>query len=503
MTTTMWKKISLRLRIYTVLASLVIITTLGGLIMVWYTYRMEGILTDLIDENLAAYQRAEALETALANQKGYVSYFFQDGDPNWLEELSRHRRFFHSYLDEARSFANTEAQQEIMGRIEVEYLRYVTLKDQVIQHYLGGERDLGLTIHKEVRQHFFKVMEYCEEYKAFHTQQIQTIKAISYEQAEKLRVVAGTAVLLVLLLGLVLAFVLGKDILEPLRRLAMEASPGSRPDGRDEVKALSRSIRVLIEDIDQTQSELEKSREHLLQAEKMVVVGKLAASMAHSIRNPLTSVKMRLFSLNRTLDLSSNQEQDFEVISEEILHIDNIVQSFLEFSRPPKLRVQDMSPSEVVDHALRLLTHRLQSYNVTVLLERNGAMPHIKVDPEKLKEVLVNIIENACEAMKGGGTITIREERGFESVLGPVALIHLSDNGPGIPESIRTKIFEPFFTTKEEGSGLGLSIAARIMEEHGGLLHLKSAEGGGSTFSVVLPLTGNLRESKFEHHSGY
>jgi signal transduction histidine kinase len=117
--------------------------------------------------------------------------------------------------------------------------------------------------------------------------------------------------------------------------------------------------------------------------------------------------------------------------------------------------------------------------------------------------VLVNIIENACEAMKGGGTITIREERGFESVLGPVAFIHLSDKGPGIPESIRTKIFEPFFTTKEEGSGLGLSIAARIMEEHGGLLHLKSAEGGGSTFSVVLPLTGNLRESKFEHHSGY
>jgi len=484
----MWKKISLRFRIYSVLALLVAITLLGGLVMVWYTYRMEGLLTDLIDENLAAYQRAEALETALANQKGYVSYFFQDGNPEWLKELSRHRAFFQGRLDEARAFAHSEPQMQIINRIEFEYLRYIALKDQVIRHYAAGERELGMKLHKDVREHFFKVMEHCEEYKAFHTQKIQKIKADSYGQAEKLRVVAGTAVLLVLVLGLVLAFVLGNDILEPLRRLALEANPGSRPDGRDEVKALSRSIRVLIEDIDQTQSELEKSREHLLQAEKMVVVGKLAAGMAHSIRNPLTSVKMRLFSLNRTLNLSSHQREDFQVISEEILHIDSIVQSFLEFSRPPKLRVQDMSPSEVVDHVLRLLAHRLESYNVTVRLERNGSLPEVKVDPERLKEVLVNIIENACEAMRGGGTMIIREEQGLDADLGAVVFIRLSDSGPGIPESIRCKVFEPFFTTKEEGSGLGLSIAVRIMEEHGGRLDLAPGEEKGPIFSVILPL---------------
>jgi signal transduction histidine kinase len=483
-----WKRISLRLRIYSVLAALVIITILGGLVMVWYTYRMEGLLTDLIDENLAAYQRAEALETALANQKGYVSYFFQDGNPDWLKELGRHRAFFQSRLEEAKAFAHLETQREIIHRIEAEYLQYITLKDQVIGHYRAGDRDPGLRLHREVRSHFFRVMEHCEEYKALHTQQIQAIKSTSYGQAEKLRVVAGTAVLVVLLLGLVLAFVLGNDILEPLRRLAIETNPERRLEGRDEVKALSRSIRVLIEDIDQTQSELEKSREHLLQAEKMVVVGKLAASMAHSIRNPLTSVKMRLFSLSRTLDLSAHQKEDFQVISEEILHVDNIVQSFLEFSRPPKLRVQDMSPSEVVDHVLRLLAHRLESYNVTALLERDGLLPETKIDPERLKEVLVNIIENACEAMKGGGTITIRETRGIDSGLDHAAFIRLSDSGPGIPDSIRGKVFEPFFTTKEEGSGLGLSIAARIMEEHGGRLDLRPGEEKGSVFSVVLPL---------------
>jgi signal transduction histidine kinase len=483
-----WKEISLRVRIYSVLTSLVAITLLGGLVMVWYTYRMEGLMKEVVDDNLAAFQRAEALESALVNQKGYLSYFIQDGDPDWLKHLNRYREIFRKELNEARSFIQSQTQRKIINSIEAEYIQYVTLKDQVIELYTSGDRERGARLHKEVRNHFFKVLDYCQNYKDFYTQKIQDIKASSYGQAKKLRIIAGTAVLLVVLLGVVLAFVLVNDILEPLRRLAMEANPGASPDRTDEVKALSRSVRGLIEDIDQTQSELEKSREHLLQAEKMVVVGKLAAGMAHSIRNPLTSVKMRLFSLDRTMDLSPHQKEDFQVISEEILHIDSIVQSFLEFSRPPKLRVQRISPSEVVDLVLRLLAHRLHSYNVTVRIEREKPLREIEVDPERIKEVLVNIIENGCEAMKGSGSMTIREEEGSDAVLGPAVFIRLADSGPGIPESIQDKVFEPFFTTKEEGSGLGLSIAARIMEEHGGRMELRSKEGEGCTFSVILPL---------------
>jgi signal transduction histidine kinase len=488
MSSRIWKKISLRVRIYSVLTFLVAITLLGGLAMVWYTYRMEGLMKEVIDDNLAAFQRAEALESSLANQKGDLSYFFQDGNPDWLKRLSEYRDIFRKDLNDARASTQSETQRKIINSIEAEYIRYVTLKDQVIELYTSGDRERGARLHEEVRNHFFKVLDYCENYKNFCTQKIQDIKASSYDQAKKLRIIAGTAVLLVLLLGVVLAFVLVNDILEPLRRLTMEADPRASPDRTDEVKALSRSVRGLIEDMDQTQNELEKSREHLLQAEKMVLVGKLAAGTAHSIRNPLTSVKMRLFSLNRTMDLSPHQKEDFQVISEEILQIDAIVQSFLEFSRPPKLRVQSISPSEVVDLVLRLLAHRLHSYNVTVPVEREKPLPQTEVDPERLKEVLVNIMENGCEAMKGGGTIIIREEEGSHAALGRAVFIHLSDSGPGIPESIQAKVFEPFFTTKEEGSGLGLSIAARIMEEHGGRLELRSKEGEGCTFSVILPL---------------
>ena len=485
-----WRIISLRVRVYTVLISLVAITLVGGLIMVWYTYRMESLLADLVDKNLAAYQVAEALESALVQQSGDASHFLLDGDTRWLENLGEHRKTFRAQIEEARALTLSGSQKQILDQIESEYLRYIILKDQSIEFYKARDTDTGDRLLKEVSKHFSKVLELCRQFKDFYTKRIALLKEQSYAQAERLRLIAGTAVLVVLLLGVVLAFVLVNDILEPLRRLAQEANPGARPEEtEDEVKALSRSVRGLIEGFDQTQTELEKSREHLLQAEKMVVVGKLAASMAHSIRNPLTSVKMRLFSLDRSLDLNPQQREDFQVISEEVVHIDSLVQSFLEFSRPPKLRMQMISPSEIVDLALKLMTHRLESYQVSVQVERHERLPVVQADPDRLKEVLVNIMVNACEAMKGGGAIVIREEETLDASLGQVAVVRIRDNGPGIEEGLRARIFEPFFTTKEEGSGLGLSIAVRIVEEHGGRLNLESRKGQGAEFSLILPVT--------------
>ena len=496
----MWKGTGLRIRIYVLLTALVLITLLGGVIMVWYTYRMEGLLTEIIDENVAAFQAAEALETALVNQKGFVTYYFLDGDPDWLRQLEEYRQIFKKRLKEVHDLAENEGQKKAIDRIESEYNEYITSKDQVIGLYKAGERETGSRLHKKVRNHFFMTLELSDQYKELHHQRIDQVREMSRRQAKKIRIIAGTAMLIVVVLGILLAFVLVGNILGPLRRLAMEADRKSESDkSDDEVKAISRSVRGLIKDIDHTHSELEKSRETLLQAEKMALVGKLAAGMAHSIRNPLTSVKMRLFSLDRNLDLSVTQKEDFEVISEEIRHLDTIVQNFLEFSRPPKLKIQKVSPSEVVDLTLQLLKHRLESYDVEIKLDRERPLPEIQADPEQLKEVLVNLVINACEAMEGSGSIEIREEETLVGPMGRVVLIRLIDDGPGMPESITDKVFEPFFSTKEEGTGLGLSIAVRVVEEHGGRLELTSKEGKGTTFTVTLP----VKESNLEHYSDH
>jgi signal transduction histidine kinase len=318
---------------------------------------------------------------------------------------------------------------------------------------------------------------------------LQDARAELLRQAWQLRLVAGAAVVSLTGLAALLAAVFVYQILIPLRRLAQEAAGAELPPrSGNEVKALSRRVRVLLHNVDQTQTELERSRESLAHAEKMALVGKLAAGMAHSIRNPFTSVKMRLFSLSRSLEPDDAQQEDLDVIAGEIRHIDTIVQNFLEFSRPPRLRMQTLSPSTVVDAALRLLDQRLRSYGVSVRLDRPGPLPAAQADPEQLKEVLVNLVVNACEAMPGGGEVVI-EERVDRAPEGRThAVIRVRDTGPGIPPHVGEKVFDPFFSTKEHGTGLGLSIARRIITEHGGRLEAASAPSGGAAFLISLPI---------------
>jgi signal transduction histidine kinase len=315
------------------------------------------------------------------------------------------------------------------------------------------------------------------------------VQAALRDQAVRMRLTALAAVLITAVLSALLFLVVFYQMLIPLRRLMTEAARNGDPGASgNELKTLSRRVRVLLHDVDHTSVELERSRETLAQAEKMAVMGKLAASMAHSIRNPFTSVQMRLFSLSRSLELNHAQKEDLGVIAAEIRRIDTILQNFLEFSRPPRLRMQPVSPSSVVDSAIRLLEHRLRSYDVSVHCHRPEPLPDVVADPEQLKEVLVNIMVNACEAIIRGGTIDVEERIITHPVLKRAAVISLRDDGPGVPAALRGKIFQPFFSTKEDGTGLGLSIAQRIITDHRGRLDVESGEGRGTTFIITLPL---------------
>jgi signal transduction histidine kinase len=481
-------RLSLRARIYLILALLVGITLMGGAVMVWYTFQMDRIVSGIVDRDIAAFQFAEALETALINQKGFVSYYFLDGDPEWLRKLGEYRRIFRDRLEIALKPAGSDPERNIIEQVASEYGQYTAEKDRVIELHQKGDQAAREALHRSVRFRFFNILDLCEKYKSLHTDRINRAAVSSRSQAWTLRVIAAAAMAAAFSIAAILAFVLIFQVLGPIRRLSLETGRTGGDQGfQNEIQTLQKGVEGLLEDVDQTQIELKRSREHLLQAEKMAMVGKLAAGMAHSIRNPFTSVKMRLFSLSRTLKLSASQNDDFTVISEEIRHIDQIVQNFLEFSRPPKLKMQSVRLSAVVENALQLLEHRIKFYDVDIRVSPLNLPVEVEGDPEQLKEVLVNLIVNACEAMGKGGSILIEE--GFRHAsAGPEAFIRMRDSGPGIPESIREKVFQPFFTTKDEGTGLGLSIAARIMEEHGGKLDLESNPGKGATFTLTLPV---------------
>ncbi|MFH1538846.1 MAG: ATP-binding protein [bacterium] len=483
-----WNRLNLRTRIFIIVAALMVITLTGGSVMLWYAYRTNFVFASMIDTDVAALHAAEELEKALAMQKGFATYYFLNGNPEWLERLNQHRRSFDEWLKKARESTRTDEAKEILDQIEMEYARYVDSKDRVIGLYKAGKREEGAKLHWDVRGQFSIIYDLSEQYKKFYEKDIARARAESRSWARRMSAWTLVSMSAGLLLSILLIFVLVTQILEPIRKLTLKTVPSGEPARQgNEVRALRESVHGLIEDADHTRTELERSRELLLHSEKMAVVGKLAAEVAHSIRNPMTSIKMRLFSMKRNLQLSPPQKEDFEVVSEEMRRLDNILSNFLEFSRPPKLKKQKVNVSDIVDMSLQLLQNRLERQGIEVERYRRRSLPDVNVDPELMKEVLVNLINNACDAMGNGGRLAITEEDAVAERMGRAVVVRVSDNGPGLPESIRNEVMKPFFSTKETGTGLGLSIAVRIVNEHGGRLELHSDEGTGTTLVITLP----------------
>ncbi|WP_232367198.1 sensor histidine kinase [Desulfocicer vacuolatum] len=482
-------QLSLKNRVYLLNAILLCITLIGAMLMIWYTYKTEKIFREIVDRNVVIFQSAEALSTSLVNQKGFISYYLLDGDPAWIGELKQYMSLFEEHLATVKSLVQEKWEKDAVAQIQAEYDYCVMTKNKVIELYDAGKTQKGARLHKDAKAHFARIFELCDQFNSFHKDKISQAINTSRTESNHLRYIALMAVITVIVLSLLINYIFNRHILDPIRKLAAEAhGQGCNAPVANEVTALKESVYGLMENAEQTHQELKRSQETLMQSEKMALVGKLAAGTAHSIRNPLTSVKMRLFSLNRSCSFTEAQQEDFNVISGEIKQINKILENFLEFARPPRLKTIMKSPSVVVDSALNLLKQRLKSYQVAASIVRKRPLQKTLIDPEQLKEVVVNIIINACEAMEGGGIIAVHEAEQYIEPLKKVDVITITDNGPGIPQEIKGEVFNPFFTTKDDGTGLGLNIAFNIISQHGGWLDVKSREGEGASFIITLPV---------------
>jgi signal transduction histidine kinase len=227
--------------------------------------------------------------------------------------------------------------------------------------------------------------------------------------------------------------------------------------------------------------------------EKLAALGKMAAGMAHEIRNPLTAVNVRLHSLTRTLLPGSSEHEDALVIANELQRLDRLLRQFLQFARPANPQMVTVSADYLLRKIQTIFSPHLTKRGIRLELE---SIPEgwICVDPDQIEQVLVNLVKNAAESVGEGGRIVLRSRSSLVRWAGrtkPAVILEVGDNGPGLAPEVQPRIFDPFFTTKEGGTGLGLSIAARIVEQHGGTILCHSAAEDGTTFSIVLPLAEN------------
>jgi signal transduction histidine kinase len=237
------------------------------------------------------------------------------------------------------------------------------------------------------------------------------------------------------------------------------------------------------------QLKLVQSRAIIERQEKLASLGVLAAGVAHEIRNPLTAIKARLFTHQRRLNQGSAEFDDAVVIGSEINRLERIVKDFLDFARPAEPHLRAMTADAPLREVRELLGPQLEKRGIALRVD-SVVNDSFQADPQQLKQVLINLVQNAAESIDHDGQITLRARSSSARLNGhpqPVVVLETQDTGKGIPLDVQKRLFDPFFSTKETGTGLGLSISARIVEKHGGALEFQTQVNHGTTFGIILP----------------
>ena len=269
-------------------------------------------------------------------------------------------------------------------------------------------------------------------------------------------------------------------------------------DRVDEIGALAAAFNEMT-------ARLGRAREletQLHEAEKGAVVGRLAAAIAHEIRNPLNYINLTLDHLRSSFAPTDTAKRaTFEKLTEqlksEVGRINRHITDFLKYSRPSILELQALNLRVEVEDALRVIAVQATDSGIKTSIETNGDVPTVIADRDSLRSILTNLLINAIQAMDaGGGEVIIRLSCDKAS---QVARIDVKDTGRGIEAEDIAKVFEPYYSTKETGTGLGLAIVRKALEDHGGTISVSSKKGSGTTFTITLPLTQDdpaLREGK-------
>jgi two-component system NtrC family sensor kinase len=249
-------------------------------------------------------------------------------------------------------------------------------------------------------------------------------------------------------------------------------------------------IRTLEHKVEDRTKELKDTQFQLMHAEKLASLGKIAATVAHEINNPLTGVFTYVKLMERKIEQAKGEPPDVEkfreylsTMSREVQRTSAIVQNLLDFTRPKALARKVVNLNSLVEESLDIVRNKLAIADIQVE-KAMKPLPDIPADPSQIKQVFINLIINACEAMETGGVLTIRS---WHDNIRDKVMITFTDTGPGITPEARSHLFDPFFTTKEKGTGLGLAVVYQIITRHNGTIDVKSTPEEGTEMLITLP----------------
>jgi len=476
------------------LLGILLLAVVSSGVALFSAWQSEQVFRDLISRNTEQAGTIYELEIALLEQGVFTSLYLMGGDPERLAELRRRTPDFGAWLSKTEKMGLEADEQEFIEQMGQAFAEYeVKVQEVIALHTDGHAEQAKQRWLAEASAPYDRIYRLCESLSAANARDIE--QAVVARGAQVKRVNLWVAVFLSVLTGLLagLSVSLSRGVFRPLHHLVDSLGPQRPPllsgSSGEEIRSLGVFIDSLRDEVAEMRSRLSLSQRRLLDAEKLASVGKLAASVAHEIRSPLTALRLRVFSVQKALG-DQYRQKDFELISEEITRLDNIVGDFLEFARPRKLTLETCDVRLLLDKTVELVSYRLEAAHITLECQYDQNLPKVRADSQRLKQVFVNLLNNAMEALRDGGTVQITAQAEQKSDGNSIVQILVHDSGRGIAPEVQDCMFDPFFGTKADGTGLGLWIAKRIMTEHHGDIELAESTASGTTFSLWLPVAG-------------
>jgi two-component system, NtrC family, sensor histidine kinase HydH len=451
----------------------------------WLDRATDRVLTENVVSIRAANEmegtvwRMQAVALEAARERSHVS----------AETLRELEADFQKSLQEAESAAKQAEEQSVVQRIREAFADYSERWRRTSTGMVANEATLS-----ELVPLVPHITQPCEELLRINEKLIS--ESSRRRQELTAWVMFGRAAMLVigpglgLLLGFRLAGQLHRSITRISVRLQAVAGDLEQEVGRLEVTpqadlpAIQAQLDVIADRIRGVVQELHQARRETMRAERLAAVGELAAGVAHELRNPLTSVKLLIQTMQHRLQ-EKMPPQTFDVVLEEISRMESTIQGLLDFARPPKLQRARHDLRQIVRRAVNLTEGKARQNGVALATHLANEPVWANADAEQLHQVCINLLLNGIESMTTGGVFDIHVDADEAAA---VARVRFEDGGAGIPDSVLPRLFEPFVTSKDHGTGLGLAVSRRIVSNHSGRLLAENRCGGGAALTIELPL---------------
>ncbi len=449
--------------------------------------QQQATISDLLRENIASRRAATELEECIVDIVALLKDRIESVGP--LHERAK------IHLRQAREYADQPEELVLLDQLEESFEAYVTHWHQMPR---VGEPGHATAVREALEILELNLQKPCEELIQYNAGQIEIV----VEEHERLlrNLAGGIAAVSGLggVAGLVLGLGVARSWTQSMRRLSIQiqdatgllenkptaivlTGEGNTSDLHAQMETLKHSVEAIMERLGQREREV-------LRADQFAAVGQLATGVAHEIRNPLTSIKLLVQAGLEDEGSANLSAEDLRVIEQEIRRMETTLRSFLEFARPPRMERRPTDLISLIRSVLTLVRGRAENQKVAIHLKLPTTEKWVlTLDSEQVKQVLINIVLNALDAMPHGGTLTFTGESPPQGG----ASIRISDTGQGISPELMNRLFQPFVTGKKTGLGLGLVISRRIVEEHGGTIATESLAGGGAAFTVTFPASAN------------